>query len=176
MTITPGMTRQTLWAALSALGARAPHPVSLVLGGSAALILGDSLQRPTDDADIVSSEPGIDALQPLIRDVADASHLPPGWLNGSIQAYTYILAPDYVERLRTLPPFGRLRVALLSRVDILLMKVFALRARDVDDLRALAPTASERAFVARQIDRLAIREPVKADAMRAFLDEWDARR
>ena len=96
------MTRQTLWTALEALGKRATERVLLVLGGSAALILGDTLRRPTDDGDVVASEPGFDQLQRLIRDVAEAEHLPPGWLNESIQSYTYILPPDYMERLVTL--------------------------------------------------------------------------
>jgi hypothetical protein len=173
---TPKMTRQTLWAALAALGQRAPSPVTLVLGGSAALILADALQRPTDDGDIVTSEPGLDQLQPLIRDVANAEQLPPGWLNGSIQSYTYILPRGYTSRLVTLPPFGRLRVSLLSRRDILLMKVYGMRARDVEDIRALKPTAEELAFVGGEITRIAAKEPEKGRDMRAFLDEWEARR
>jgi hypothetical protein len=169
------MGRQTLWAALEALGKRATEPVSLVLGGSAALILGDTLQRPTDDGDVVTSEPGFDQLGPLMRDVADAEHLPPGWLNESIQSYTYILPPDYTMRLVTLPPFGRLHVWLLSRRDVLLMKVYAMRPRDIEDIRALAPTTDELAFVAAQVTRIAMQEPEKAQDMRDFLDEWAAR-
>ena len=169
------MTRQTLWAALEALGKRATERVSLVLGGSAALILGDTLQRPTDDGDVVTAEPGFDRLQGLIRDVAEAEHLPPGWLNASIQSYTYILPPDYTTRLVTLSPFGRLHVSLLSRRDVLLMKVYAMRPRDIEDIRALVPTTDELAFVAAQVTRLAMQEPEKAQDMRDFLDEWAAR-
>ena len=169
------MTRQTLWTALEALGKRATERVLLVLGGSAALILGDTLRRPTDDGDVVASEPGFDQLQRLIRDVADAEHLPPGWLNESIQSYTYILPPDYTMRLVTLPPFGRLHVSLLSRRDVLLMKVYAMRPRDIEDIRALAPTTDELAFVAAQVTRIAMQEPEKAQDMRDFLDEWAAR-
>jgi hypothetical protein len=175
MSSTPGMTRQTLWAALAALGQRVSTPVTLVLGGSAALILADVLQRPTDDGDIVMSEPGLDQLQPLIRDVADAEQLPPGWLNGSIQSYAYILPRDYTNRLVTLATFGRLHVSLLSRRDVLLMKAYGMRARDVADIRALAPTADELAFVRHEATRIAIREPEKGREMRAFLDEWEKR-
>jgi len=170
------MTRQTLWTALEALGRRAPYPVSLVLGGSAALILRDALRRPTDDGDVVSSEPGLDQLQPLIRDVANTEQLPAGWLNGSIQSYTYILAPDYTERLVELPPFDRLRVSLLSRQDIVLMKVYGMRPRDVADLQSLAPSFDDLQFVSRNVARIALKEPQKAREMRAFLDEWDSGR
>jgi hypothetical protein len=175
MTAPPKMTRQTLWTALEALGKRATERVLLVLGGSAALILGDTLQRPTDDGDVVASEPGFNQLQRLIRDVAEAQHLPPGWLNESIQSFTYILPPDYSTRLVTLPPFGRLHVSLLSRRDVLLMKVYGMRPRDIEDIRALVPTTDELAFVAAEITRIAPKEPGKAQDMRDFLDEWESR-
>src|ERR1700691_5899353 len=104
------MTREHLWAALVALGRSARRPISIVLGGSAALLLSDALRRPTDDGDVVTSVPELADLQTLIRNVAELERLPPGWLNGSIQSYTYILPPDYTDRLVSLPPFGRLSV------------------------------------------------------------------
>ncbi len=167
------LTRDTLWAALAALGRQTNQPVSLVLGGSAALILGEALRRPTDDGDVVASEPDLGKLQSAIREVADDQHLPPGWLNSSIQSYTYVLPADYRSRLVELPPFGRLRVWLLGRPDVILMKVYGLRPRDVDDLRAIAPTRDELEFVGAQVGRIAAKEPEKAAVVRAFLDEWE---
>src|SRR4051812_32154769 len=120
----PKMSRRALWDALAALGRRAPGPVSIVLGGSAALILSHDLPRPTDDGDVVTSEPGLGELQALIREIAHSEGLPTGWLNGSIQSYTYVLPADYTSRLVSLPPFDRLRVRLLSRRDVILMKVY----------------------------------------------------
>jgi hypothetical protein len=95
-----------------------------------------------------------------------------GWLNGSIQSYTYILPKDYKDRLVSLPPFGRVRARLLGRRDVILMKVYAMRARDVEDLRAIRPTVEELAFVREQIPSLGEKEPEKARDMVAFLDEW----
>jgi hypothetical protein len=110
----------------------------------------------------------------LIREVADEEQLPPGWLNGSIQSYTYVLPPDYRDRLVALPPFGHLRVWLLSRRDVILMKVFGLRPRDVADLKAIAPRVEGLAFVRGQLSRIGAKEPEKASAMQAFLAEWEA--
>ena len=169
------LTRDVLWSALTALGRHTSDPVSLVLGGSAALILSKALWRPTDDGDVVTSEPDLGKLQPAIREVANDEQLPPGWLNGSIQSYTYVLPTDYAERLMALPPFGRLRVWLLGRSDVILMKVYGLRPRDVDDLRAIEPTKEELAFVRSQVPRIEAKEPDKASAMQSFLDEWEAR-
>jgi hypothetical protein len=172
---TSRMTRETLWTALAALGRRARQPISLVLGGSAALILDNELRRPTGDGDVVTSEPGLGDLQELIRDVAEHEQLPSGWLNGSIQSYTYILPRDYRDRLVTLPPFGRLTVSLLSRRDVVLMKVYGQRPRDVQDLHAINPTPQELAFVRAQLPRIAAKEKERAEAMREFLDEWKTR-
>jgi hypothetical protein len=55
------------------------------------------------------------------------------------------------------------------------MKVYAMRPRDIEDIRALAPTTDELAFVAAQVTRIAMQEPEKAQDMRDFLDEWAAR-
>lgn len=166
------MSRDTLWGARTTFGRRARQPVSIVLGGSAALILGEELRRPTDDGDVVMSEPGLGELQALIRDVADSEGLPVGWLNGSIQSYTYILPKDFKDRLVPLPPFGRVRVSLLGRRDVILMKVYAMRARDVEDLHAIRPTVDDLAFVRKLIPSIGDKEPEKARDMLAFLDEW----
>jgi hypothetical protein len=166
------MTRDPLWGALAALGRGAQHPVSIVLGGSAAVVLGEDLLRPTDDGDVVASEPGLGDLQALIRDVADSEGLSTGWLNGSIPSYTYILPKDYPSRLESLPSFNRLHLRLLGRHDVILMKVHGMRPRDVEDLRATRPTNEELAFVRTQLPRFSAEEPEKARDMGAFLDEW----
>lgn len=166
------MSRSALWDALSALGRRARGPVSIVLGGSAALILSNDLPRPTDDGDVVASEPGLGELQALIREIAASEGLPPGWLNGSIQSYTHVLPADYTSRLVSLPSFSRLRVRLLSRRDVILMKVYGMRPRDVDDLRAIRPTLDELAFVRAQLSRIGAKEADKAREMSEFLDDW----
>lgn len=165
------MSRDTLWNALSALGRRAPGPVSIVLGGSAALILTDDLPRPTDDGDVVTSVPEVGDLQSLIREIAGSEGLPAGWLNGSIQSYTYVLPADYMSRLIAIPPFGRLQVRLLSRRDVILMKVYGMRPRDIEDLDAIHPNADELAFVRTQLPRIGAKEAHKAREMAEFLDE-----
>jgi hypothetical protein len=146
----------------------------VVLGGSAALILGEELRRPTDDGDVVTSEPGLGDLRDLIRNVADSEGLPAGWLNGSIQSYTHVLPKDCQTRLVSLPPFGRLHVRLLDRADVILMQAYGMRSRDVEDLQAIGPTVDELAFVRTQLPRIGAKEPEKARDMSVFLDEWRA--
>ena len=55
------------------------------------------------------------------------------------------------------------------------MKVYGMRPRDIEDIRALVPTTDELAFVAAQVTRIATKEPKKAQDMRDFLDQWKSR-
>lgn len=172
------MDAGALRAALHAFARTLREPVELVLGGSAALVLAGELHRQTADSDVVQSVPDLGQLQEQIRATETSEHLPPGWLNGSIQSYVHVLPPDFRTRCVALPPFvapKRLRVLLVSRRDVIVMKVYAQRARDLDDLEALRPTVDEWALVDAQVPRIATFEPDQAARMQALGHAWDAR-
>ena len=171
------MSRDGLLTAFRALARTLREPVSLTLGGSSALILTGALQRPTADGDVIESSPDLGRLSLTVRQVEAVEEIPAGWLNGSIQSYAYVLPPDYRARLVRLPPFdprGLLTVSLLSRQDVILMKVFGQRPRDVQDVVVLRPTPNELAFVEAQIPRIARHEPEKAQAMRDLIADLAA--
>lgn len=170
--MTAELGKREILAALTELGAQALDPVRIVLGGSAALILVDALNRPTADGDVILAEPELNDIQPLLRRAADAAGVPQGWLNTSIRSYLDALPSDYTERIRWLPPFRQLTVGVLDRRDVLAMKVYARRARDIEDIVAMHPTEQEMEFVRRQLARIARSEPKRAAEMREFLDEW----
>jgi hypothetical protein len=166
-----------LTAAFVALGNRLHRPAYVLIGGAGALILGGELQRATMDCDVLLSQPEIGQLLGDIRAVAEECGLVGGWLNGSAQSYAEILPPDYSSRLRSLPTFGRLQVMLLHRQDVLVMKLYAARPRDLADIAVLAPTAAELAFAYDQLPRLAQIDEARVARMRAVLHELiDARR
>jgi hypothetical protein len=169
------LTRSDLEGALAALGARCHRETTLLLGGSAALILTNVLLRATNDGDVLASHPDLGRLQAAIRAVAHDRGLPDGWLNGSVQSYTEILPPDYERRVTTLPPFGRLSVSLIGRRDVIVMKFFSGRPKDLGDLERIAPTPAELAFVARELPRLTKIDAARATRMRILLDAWPAR-
>jgi hypothetical protein len=169
------LTRTELVDALAALGARCRGATTLLLGGSAALILTNVLPRGTNDGDVLASEPDLGRLQAAIRAVAHDRGLPDGWLNGSAQSYAEILPADYQTRVVTLPPFGRLSVSLVGRRDVIVMKFFAGRPKDLVDLEQIAPTAAECAFAAREVPRLSKIDAARASRMQALLDAWPTR-
>ena len=166
------LSRSELEGALAALGARCDAGTTLLLGGSAALILRNALRRGTNDGDVLASHPDLGRLQAAIRAVAHARGLPEGWLNSSVQSYKEVLPPDYETRITTLPPFGHLHVSLVGRRDVIVMKFFSGRPKDLSDLIELRPTPAELAFVARQLPRLAKVDPERTKRMQVVLDAW----
>jgi Nucleotidyltransferase of unknown function (DUF6036) len=91
-------------------------------------------------------------------------------LNSSVQSYKEVLPPDYETRIATLPPFGNLHVSLVGRRDVIVMKFFSGRPKDLADLEELQPTPAELAFVARQLPRLTNLDPERAKRMRNVLE------
>lgn len=169
--MTAQMTSKSLQSALLHLGSTLRENASLTLGGSAALLLTGALDRFTDDGDVVESSVDFATLLDAVRQVEVVELAPPGWLNTSIQAYTHVLPADYRSRLVHLPRMGRLDVSLLGRPDVILMKTYAHRPRDLQDLLAVAPTEQELAFVEQCIPRIAAKEPDRAAMMHAVVGD-----
>jgi hypothetical protein len=165
------MGEDDLRTALNALGERLRTRTDIVVGGAGALILTGELPRATSDFDVLYSDPDMGQLQEDIRAVADRLNLTPGWLNGSIQSYLDVLPPDYQTRLRTLPTRGKLHIALLHRQDIIVMKLFAGRPRDLNDVAILQPTLEELAFVRHELPRLQLIDPTRSLRIQSFLDQ-----
>ena len=157
--------------ALAALGERRHSRTEIVLGGAGALILTGDLQRATSDCDVLYSDPDIGRLQDDIRAVAHRLGLTSGWLNGSVQSYLDILPPDYRSRLRSLPMPGSLHVFVLHRQDVIVMKLFAGRSLDLEDIAALAPTTEELVFARTQLPRLRLIDAPRATRTEGFLNE-----
>ena len=157
--------------ALAALSEQVHSRTEIVLGGAGALILMGELQRATSDCDVLYSDPDMGRLQEDIRAVALRLGLTSGWLNGSIQSYLDILPPDYRSRLHSLPMPGQLQVFVLHRQDVLVMKLFAGRPRDMVDVETFNPTAEELAFVATQLPRLRAIDATRSANMDAFLKQ-----
>ena len=163
------MTQAALLTALRRLGAELRDHATLTLGGSAALLLTGALDRLTNDGDVVESTPEFPALLDAVRRVEVVEQAPPGWLNTSVQSYVHVLPPDYRTRLVPLGRMGRLEVSLLGRPDVVLMKVYASRPRDLSDLLAVGVTDAELAHAERRVSAIGEKEPDKAARMRDTL-------
>jgi len=109
-------------------------PIRLYVGGSGALILRGVLWRRTEDIDIV------DELPPEMR----AEHQLLDELNRRYNLYfghfqSHYLPSGWQSRAQFLDDYGDLQVYLVDVYDIVLSKLFSIRAKDLDDLRMLVP-------------------------------------
>jgi Nucleotidyltransferase of unknown function (DUF6036) len=159
------LDKSRLLDALARLGHELNGPTQLVIGGAGALLLTDHLQRTTMDCDVLSATPDMGQLQDAIRAIADREQLVPGWLNGSAQAFVEILPPDYLTRAKSLPRSGRLQVLVLHRQDVIVMKLFAGRPRDLQDITSLGITTAEIDFAVGQLPRLSNIDASRAQRM-----------
>lgn len=152
----------------------APRDTEIVLAGGAALILGGYIERGTDDGDVIHSEPKLADIRDLIAAVADEQGLGSGWLNDGVKAWADVLPAGFNSPLEEVGTFGNLRVRRLGRLDLLVMKFFASRVGDLDDLEELAPTREEIEFVRAQLPRIAELYPDRAYRLQLYLDQGES--
>jgi hypothetical protein len=164
------MLRQDFLGAFATLGRRLQVPVEIILAGGSALVLLGVVDRATVDADAIFSQPKLSALSRDIVAVADELELSPTWINDGVSGFRDLLAADYSTRLVLIGDFGPLTVRSLGRADLILLKIAAGRPRDLDDLRALAPTADELTFVGSQLERINRITPRDALRIQLYLD------
>jgi hypothetical protein len=159
------LQRDSLDAALSLLGAilrdrGVPYEL-LAVGGSSMLLLG-LIDRPTADLDVIASlEDGTFSklnempaqLTAAVSDVASTLGLSEGWLNnGPASLMDHGLPSGWQTRL-VQQTFDGLTLHLLSRSDLICLKLYAAVDRGpsdkhFEDLKRLEPTTAELRFAA----------------------------
>jgi len=167
----PPVTVAGLRDAFAALDARLSRPVTLVVGGGAAMMLAYGLPVRTGDVDAYPAGGRLEDLAKEIREVARALGLAPDWLNPHFETFAHVLPPDYAARLRPVFDGARLRVMALGVEDLLVMKCFAGREKDVGHARALLRRGPDLGIVERRIEELVERGIPGASDAADFLDD-----
>jgi len=143
------------------LEGRGTPPVDLVVCGGAALRAAGIVGRVTKDVDVLAqrgevfrelmgASPLPDYVKEAVADVAIEMRLPSGWLNASTSMLMLPLEDLPAEMWAGIleEEYGpSLRVGFVGRVGQIYLKVYAVigreQKRDVEDLKALAPTTEE---------------------------------
>ncbi len=167
----PPLTAASLEAAFRALDARLPGPVTLVVGGGTAMMLAYGIPVRTTDVDAYPVSGRLDDLAPQIREVAREAKIAPDWLNPHFETFAHVLPADYGSRLREVFAGKRLRVMALGVEDLLVMKCFAGREKDVGHARALLARKPDIAIVERRVEELVERGVPGALDAADFLDD-----
>ena len=157
-------SRQNLEEALQLLGSvlasRKSSAFWLVVCGGAALLAQEIVSRATEDVDILAMrdlEGGVDhafplpiALKEAAAQVADELRLSENWLNSAASLHfpdLDLLSPAFWQELETRDYGHFLKISFVTRSGQIQLKTYAVlnraKPRDLDDLRALAPTRAE---------------------------------
>jgi predicted nucleotidyltransferase len=170
----PYLDPPSLKAAFRALDAKTEVPVTLIVGGGTAMMLAYGLPVRTRDVDAYAATGHLDDLAPAVREVARELGLSSDWLNPHFETFVHVLPPDYGSRLREVFAGRRLRVMALGLEDLLVMKCFAGREKDVGHARALLRKGPDLALVDGRIQQLIEKGVKGAREAGDFLDDLGA--
>jgi hypothetical protein len=140
--------------AFAALDRALERPITLIVGGGTAMLLAYKLPIRTTDVDAYPREVRLEEIQPAIRAVAREHGLAPDWINPHFETFAFVLPPDYGSRLQPIHEGEHLRVLALGVEDLLVMKCFAGREKDVGHARALLKRRPDLGLVERRIQEL----------------------
>lgn len=143
------------------LESRHAAPCRLIVCGGAALRAERIVSRVTKDVDVLATRSEIDGeiatawplperLKEAVAEVAVELGLPPNWLNASTSLLIgplETLPSEVWQGLREQSYGSSLRISYVARTGQIPLKLHAAverrEARDLDDLKALAPNADE---------------------------------
>lgn len=157
--------------ALKMLDSLLSRSVTLIVGGGGAMILGHKFPLATSDIDAIPKGMEFSELEVLVKKVAKELGIAPDWLNPWFGSFAYILPSDYETRL--LPVFDgkHLKALALGADDLLVMKCFAHRQKDVGHAKALIKSGANVENVRVHIESLLKKKIPKANEALDFLDD-----
>jgi hypothetical protein len=165
------LTVEKLRAAFQALDALLGRPVTLIVGGGTAMLMAYRIPVRTTDVDAYPRDAALDEIAPAIRKVAKQLKLAPDWINPHYETFAHVLPSDYAMRLTPVYQGGSLKVLALGVEDLLIMKCFAGREKDVGHARALLQRNPDLAIVERRLNELLEKRVKGADDAMDFVDD-----
>jgi hypothetical protein len=160
--------------ALASLEARLAAPTRLVIGGGAAMVLAYHHTVATQDVDAFTAKGSttMAELDAAAKLVARDLNIEPDWLNPHFETYTGVLPADYAKRLRRIHEGAQLVVDALGPEDLLIMKCFAARDKDLPHARRLAKLDGvDLDLVDSHLSKLVDRRYPRADRAADYFDD-----
>jgi hypothetical protein len=165
------ISKQIMETAFAALDAALSDLLILILGGGGCMILAHDYPLATTDVDALPLQMSFDEIDPLIKKIARELALPPDWLNPYFSTFTFVLPPDYKSRVLTVFKGKNLRVDALGKEDMLIMKCFAHRPKDLGHARALIRAGTNLRLVEEVIEGHIKKGLPNASAALEFFDD-----
>ena len=157
--------------ALSKLEAELKTPIQLIIGGGGAMVLAYEFPLATSDIDGIPKGFDLSDIEKQIKIVARELDITPDWLNPYYSAYTHVLPSDYNKRLRTVFSKKNLTALALGPEDLLIMKCFARRAKDMGHIHVLLKQKPDLELVTSHLEKLIEKRIKGAKEALDFLEE-----
>lgn len=165
------LTAEHMKAALARLDQILEEPLELIIGGGGAMVLAHDYPLATLDIDAIPKPMEIAKLDILVKQIASELELPTDWLNPYFSTFSFTLPDDYGTRLIEVFRGDKLFARALGKEDLLVLKCFAHRAKDVGHARKLIRNGADTDFVYDHLQFLKERHIPGTEAAIEFLEE-----
>ena len=135
------------------------------------MILAHGFPKGTTDIDAIPKNMSPEILSPFVQEIAKELNLPGDWLNPYFSNFSHTLPPDYGSRLIVVFQGSHLKVEALGKEEMLIMKCFAHRAKDIPHARALLKKKVNVDFVEDRLNELLKKKIPGTEAALQFLQE-----
>jgi hypothetical protein len=146
-------------------------PLTLYMGGGTSMVLAHGYPLATSDIDALPKQTSFEEIDDSVKKVAADLNLPGDWLNPYFSSFTHVLPADFTKRLVRVFEGHRLTVEALGREDMLIMKCFAHREKDLGHARALLKLGVDMKIVDAAIESCRKRGVLGAEKAVDFLDD-----
>ena len=142
--------------AFKKLDLRLDTHVRLIVGGGAALIVAYGIPISTADVDGIPDKSSMELVdfKKHVRSVGQELEIDQDWLNDYFSTFLFVLPSNYGDRLITVYEGKHLKVCALGKDDLLIMKCFAGREKDIPHAKALIKKGAHVKFVDDHISEL----------------------
>lgn len=148
------------------------EPCRIVICGGAAAIVGYGIKRITGDIDILEPFPKSESFYKAVKDLSKSQNLDPRWINDGVKGFLDDLSPDYRNRLIPLSEgFENLEVFIISKPDLITMKICAWREADKEDIGALGISKEDLTVINANLAYVAKHSPDRAHKAQLVLSE-----
>jgi hypothetical protein len=135
------------------------------------MVLAHGFPLATTDVDAVPRGIEFAELDPFVKGVAKELGLPPDWLNPYFSSFSHVLPEDFMARTLVVFEQAALKVVALGKDEMLVMKCFAHRRKDIGHGRALIRGGADLERVESRIEALLAKKIPHAESAIDFLQE-----
>ncbi|MDO8643451.1 MAG: DUF6036 family nucleotidyltransferase, partial [bacterium] len=142
-------------------------------GGGSALVLAHQIPLLTMDIDGIpyQTDLGMADIDPYVKKVAKKLKLPADWLNTYFATFTFCLPKGYSDRLVSVFKGKKITTLALGCEDLLIMKCFAGREKDISHARLLLKQNLDLKLVVNHLHHcLNLKLPKAQEALDFFYD------